>query len=94
MIPLSGRFWLGSAHVHGHRHATDSRSIKKATARRPSPTQIDEETDRDPYFRCLLTSLVIANMLTCDLPPNTTFSLASALIIRLFFASWSPFFLM
>src|SRR4029077_9973292 len=46
------------------------------------------------YFRCLFTSLVISNMLTEDLPPNTTLSGASALIIRLFFLSCSPFFLM
>src|SRR3546814_8975574 len=36
---------------------------------------------------CLLTSLVISNMLTLDLPPKTFFSLSSALIWRRFF--WS-----
>src|SRR6266852_9253677 len=46
------------------------------------------------YFRCLLTSLVIANMFTEALPPNTAFRLSSALIIRLFFLSCRPFFLM
>jgi hypothetical protein len=46
------------------------------------------------YFRCFATSLVISNMFTVDLPPNTPFSTASALIIRLFFGSWSLFFLM
>src|SRR4029079_3757674 len=46
------------------------------------------------YFRCLLTSFVIANMFTLALPPNTAFSLSSALIWRRFFLSWSPFFLM
>ena len=46
------------------------------------------------YFRCLFTSFVISNMLTDDLPPNTAFSVLSALIIRLFFLSCSPFFLM
>ena len=46
------------------------------------------------YFRCLLTSLVISNMLTVALPPKTGFSAASALIMRLFFASCRPFFLM
>ena len=47
-----------------------------------------------PYFKCLLTSFVISNMLTDDLPPNTALSDVSALIIRLFFLSCSPFFLM
>ena len=47
-----------------------------------------------PYLRCLFTSFVISNMLTDDLPPNTAFSEASPLIIRLFFLSCSPFFLM
>src|SRR5262249_48010772 len=46
------------------------------------------------YFRCFETSLVISNMLTCALPPKTAFSAGSALIMRLFFWSWSPFFLM
>ena len=49
---------------------------------------------RAVYLRCLLTSFVISNMLTEDFPPNTAFSVASALIIRLFFLSWSPCFLM
>jgi hypothetical protein len=46
------------------------------------------------YFRCLLTSLVISNIDTCFLPPNTPTRLASALIMRLFLASCSLFFLM
>src|SRR5713226_7393079 len=46
------------------------------------------------YLRCLLTSLVISNMLTVALPPNTAFRLSSALIMRLFFLSCRPFFLM
>src|SRR5437762_12456512 len=46
------------------------------------------------YFRCLLTSLVISNMLTVALPPNTALSGSSALIMRLFFLSCRPFFLM
>ena len=40
------------------------------------------------------TSAVMANMFTDALPPNTTLSAASALIIRLFFLSCSSFFLM
>lgn len=39
------------------------------------------------YFRCPLMSFVISNIETCFLPPKTTLSFASALIIRLFF--WS-----
>src|SRR3954454_22507326 len=46
------------------------------------------------YLTCLLTNLVISNMLTCALPPNTGFSASSDLIIRLFFLSCRPFFLM
>ena len=42
-------------------------------------------------LRCLLTSLVISNIETCFLPPKTTFSLSSALIIRLSLASWRLF---
>ena len=38
-------------------------------------------------------SLVISNMVTCDLP-KITFSLSSALMLRLFAASCSLFFLM
>ena len=43
------------------------------------------------YFRCLLTSLVISNIETCLLPPNTGRRLSSALIMRRFFESWRPF---
>jgi len=50
--------------------------------------------DADAYFRCLLTSLVISNMFTLALPPNTGLSAASALIVRLFLGSCSLFFLM
>src|SRR4051812_42643433 len=46
------------------------------------------------YLRCLPTSLVISNMLTFALPPNTSLSASSALICRRFFASCSLFFLM
>src|SRR3954470_17051905 len=46
------------------------------------------------YFRCLLTSLVISNIETLDLPPNTGFRFSSALIWRRFLASWRPFRLM
>ncbi len=45
-------------------------------------------------FRCLFTSFVISNMFTWPLPPNTGFSVSSALIMRLFFLSCRPFFLM
>src|SRR6185503_18087490 len=46
------------------------------------------------YLRCLETSAVISNMLTCFLPLNTAFSTSSALIMRLLALSWSPCFLM
>ena len=46
------------------------------------------------YFRCLPTSFVISNMLTVALPPNTVFSLSSALMLRLFFGSCRSFVLM
>ena len=46
------------------------------------------------YLRCLLTSLVISNIETCALPPNTGLSLSSALIMRRFFLSCSPLRLM
>src|SRR5262245_59830564 len=36
----------------------------------------------------------MAHMFTDDLPPNTALSLSSSLIIRLFFLSCRPFFLM
>ena len=39
------------------------------------------------YLRCRLTSLVISNIDTCPLPPNTALSLSSALIMRRFFLS-------
>src|SRR5689334_21026497 len=48
----------------------------------------------DDYFKCFDTSLVISNMLTWRLPPNTARSFSSALIMVRFFASWSLFFLM
>jgi fructose-1,6-bisphosphatase I len=46
------------------------------------------------YFRCLLTSLVISNIDTDDFPPNTAFSLSSALMLRRFFLSCRPLRLM
>src|SRR5215510_2639370 len=48
----------------------------------------------EAHLTCLLTSFVISNMLTCALPPNTCLSASSDLIIRLFFLSCRPFFLM
>ncbi len=50
---------------------------------------------RDPaYFMCLLTNLVISNMLTCALPLKIGKSFASALIIRRFWLSCRSFRLM
>src|SRR5207249_1905665 len=47
-----------------------------------------------PYFKCLATSFVISNMFTEDFPAKTGLSAASALIIRRFLLSCSPFRLM
>ena len=58
------------------------------------PARCDPASRVDDYLRCLLTSFVISNMFTAALPPNTVFRGASALIMRLFLASWRPFFLM
>src|SRR5213596_2905215 len=55
---------------------------------------MSDENDELDYFRCLPTSFVISNMLTVALPPNTVFSLSSALMLRLFFGSCRSFFLM
>ena len=53
----------------------------------PEPTLLDQPM-------CLLTSLVISNMLTTDLPLNSFFSFSSALIKRLLTLSCRPCFLM
>src|SRR6185295_11330695 len=50
--------------------------------RRPAPP-----AGCSDYLRCLLTSLVISNIETWDLPPNTGLSLSSALMLRRFFLS-------
>ena len=63
-------------------------------ARRRAPLAPPARGEALDYFRCFPTSLVISNMFTVDFPPNTAFSTASALIIRLFFGSCSSFFLM
>ncbi len=46
------------------------------------------------YFRCLETSLVISNIETVRLPPKTSRSLSSALMLRRLTLSCRPFFLM
>src|SRR5262245_6044432 len=61
---------------------------------RQLPTTNHRPLHRALYFRCVLLSFVISNMLTVFLPANTGFSLSSALMLRLFLASCSPFFLM
>src|SRR5688572_1883458 len=68
-----------------------ARFVRAACARRhtDTPTRHQNGFDRTArvnrtlpvYFRCLLTSLVISNILTVALPPNTGFRAASALII-------------
>jgi hypothetical protein len=77
--------------------------IERPASRLRTECEIDQDTTllshaprerQVPYFRCFDTSLVISNMFTVALPPNTTFSAVSALIILLFLRSCSLFFLM
>src|SRR5215467_7749612 len=60
--------------------ATNERGPRHSTR----PPGADEARD---YLMCLLTSLVISNIETLPLPPNTALSLSSALIMRRSFAS-------
>ena len=46
------------------------------------------------YLRCLLTSLVMSNIDTWDFEPKIGLSFSSALMLRRFFLSCRPFFLM
>src|SRR5579871_6820567 len=80
----------------GQGEAGETGGAESEMRRAGSPTNLPDPSDLPdlPYFTCLLTSLVISNMLTCALPPNTCFSASSDLIMRLFFLSWRPFFLM
>ena len=88
----------GEIVVRGVRIVRGIRTIRGVLSRSTSRTEGFERVERlersDRYFTCLLTSLVISNMLTEPLPANTGFSAASLLIIRRFFWSWRPFFLM
>src|ERR1039458_5716717 len=61
---------------------------------RPRCDELRTRPLAEPYLTCFATRAVIWNMLTCALPPNTNLSLSSALMLRRFFLSWSPFFLM
>jgi hypothetical protein len=54
---------------------------------RPNGAPLPVSRERANYFRCFPTSFVISNMFTADLPPKTAFSVASALIMRLFLGS-------
>ena len=63
-------------------------SLKKSARRRVNRRRAaDCFRASEAYFMCLLTSLVISNMLTAFLPPKTAARFASGLIILLFFAS-------
>ena len=97
MSTLVGGRWLvvGSRWlvVGGWWFAVD-RSSSAACSRIAPMERRDSASTFGSYCKCLLTRLVISNMFTCDLPLKTGLSDASALIIRLFFWSWSPFFLM
>jgi hypothetical protein len=58
-------------------------------AARPSSYFVEQD-----YLRFFETSFVMSNIETCALPPKTTLSAASALIMRRFFLSCRLFFLM
>jgi hypothetical protein len=75
-------------------HTDAERAPMSNMGRKTFSTGVGIRFESLAYFRCLLTSLVISNMLTVALPPNTGASAASALMTRLFFASCSLFFLM
>ena len=89
------------ATLYQMRSTTQARTIAAPMGVR-SESGVRQEGRRSPsgcarisdYFKCLPTSLVMSNMFTDDLPPKTVFSVASALIMRRFFLSCSPFFLM
>ena len=76
--------------ANGRWHMVDGRVDHQPSAIRHQPSAMAVFR----YFKCLLTSFVISNILTVALPPNTGLSMSSALIIRLFFLSCRPFFLM
>ena len=58
--------------------------LKKQKTRRKAGFSVRS----DPaYFRCAATSLVMSNIETWPLPPNTALSFSSALIMRLLIAS-------
>src|SRR5690242_9467257 len=59
-----------------------------------APLRIQPGPAAQSYLMCLLTSLVISNIDTLFLPPNTGRSLSSALIMRRSFWSWQPLRLM
>ena len=94
----------GTCREHRHRLFTwrcDQRNRERLADVTTAGRAATRGPRRDPascvppsYFRCLPTSFVISNMFTAALPPNTVFSGASALIMRLFLASCRPFFLM
>ena len=64
------------------------------TASRPGRVLYGPGKSRWLYLTCLLDELRHLEHVDGALPPNTAFSASSALIIRLFFLSCSPFFLM
>lgn len=82
--------WAASLGV-GERADPPLRGWRSCFLRTYGPTG---DNEAGSYLTCLFTSFVISNMLTCDLPLNTAFRLASALIIRRFFLSCRPFLLM
>ncbi len=94
-----GETSAGSGHGGKRRGATSEGAADGPPLRAPSypgarPRFRRRRAARAQPWRCLFTRLVISNIVTFFLPPNTGRSLSSALICRRFCASWRSFFLM
>src|SRR4029450_2629327 len=91
--PAIGRIKIAGAGRNGTGRADGRAPLVTALVlpRRPGRAAFLSPAD---YFTWRLTSLVISNIETCFLPPKTAISAPSALIIRRFFLSCRPFFLM
>ena len=98
-----GEFVLAMSALPGHDVFAPRAGGKRQAGGAPAPAglklrfrsgSVESDLEGSCYFRCFPTSLVISNILTADLPPNTVLRAASALIIRRFFLSCRSFFLM
>src|SRR5215208_3471316 len=70
-----------------------TRAAKGDDGAQPAGRRHSGSSDGRFYFRCFPTSFVMSNMFTDALPPKTVFKASSALIMRRFFLSCRPFFL-